>query len=504
MIISLGMANRIAIRAGEISRAIAGIDLTKILFEQQIDAVGSKKRFKAFLCSRRSGKSFALAAALVDAALEFPGSSPLYITIAREKAKEIIWTPLKDINAILQLGMDFKEHTGEIRFPNGSIIRLMGAGSMREIDKARGPKYPIAVIDEAQLFPRSMMDYMIDDVLENATRDYAGTIIVAGTPNPACVGSFYDITTGITPGWETHKWTQRENIFFYKAIPELVEEAGGFEAYLEKDLDEMCERRGWTREHPSFLRETMGIWVKDSSESVFRVKSQEDHTINVLEDAHDWRYIVGVDIGFEEPCAFVVLAYSCSIGKVRVIESRSEEHLIPSRLAVEVEKLVVKYQPEAVVMDTNGSGKGYQKECELSFGLNIESADKEDKLATIEFINGDLRTGVLGFLPEASSLLEQMQILPWNQVKKEKGEYEFARGYLDHEPDAFRYAYRLCRQHMYMPEEERHKIKKYSREYYDKIEQQIIDGLVGSVDQGSGLPAGALSNVLGAIPDGIF
>lgn len=431
-----------------------GLNVDEICFKEQIAFIRDPAKFKSACCGRRSGKTHSVAIMLIEKALEFPGSSPLYITSAREKAKEILWPALRLINEQEDLGMDFKEHTGEIRFPNGSIIRLSGAGSYREIEKLRGPTYPIAVIDEAQMFTADLLRYLIEEILDPAITDYAGSIVLTGTPNATCAGFFYEVDNGIRPGWSTHGWTIHNNTEIFRRIPDKVKAAGGFEKYLEQDLERKRTQRGWTRTHPGYLREIMGKWARDSNESVFAIDREKCLVTGLVEDIQ-WLYVLGIDVGYNDPCAFVVLAYSMEIGECRVVNSYSVEGMIPSKVAAEIQKLQSQYPITAVVMDSGGIGKGYLEECNESFGLAVQPAKKTDRLAHIDFVNGDLQSGALKFDRNCVGLVEQMEILPWNPRKKEKGEYEFAAGYRDHEIDALLYGYRQCRHHGYFPHEER-------------------------------------------------
>jgi len=295
-----------------------------------------------------------------------------------------------------------------------------------------------------------MVKYLIDEILHYALMDYEGSVVLTGTPNATCAGFFYEASNNMRPGWSTHGWTMHSNTGLVSRIKESVEELGGFDIWVKRELEDMREKRGWTLTHPGYLREALGKWVRDSNDSVFAIDRDSCLVDGVTPNVR-WMYVLGIDVGYNDPCAFVVLAHSAAVGECRVVESYSVEGMIPSRVAAEIKALQEKYPITDIVMDSGGIGKGYLEECNESFGLNVQPAKKTDRLAHIEFVNGDLLAGCVKFDKSCRSLVEQMEILPWNPRKKEKGEYEFASGYLDHEVDAFLYGYRRCRHHGYFP-----------------------------------------------------
>lgn len=430
------------------AREKQGLDMNQILFSSQRKFVNDPSRLVAAKCSRRAGKSHGAAAKLANCALQFPGSTPLYVTMARERSKQIIWPALQELSDLYDLGMEFKLHTGEVRFPNGSTILMSGAGSKREVEKCRGLKYPVVVIDEAQVFSKDLFDYMVDEVFSPAVLDYRGQIVATGTPNAACAGAFFDITTGIEDGWSVHEWTLKDNPHLFKSVPDENRVGQSHEELLDEELRLICKRRGWTRQHPGFLREYLGMWVRDDSDLVFAIDPSNIY-IPSLDLGVSWEYVLGVDVGFEDPMAFVVLAYSEDTGQVVAVESYTEEHMIPSQAAAEVERLMGRYPIQEVIVDTGGAGKGYAEEMKQRWNLPIEAAKKTDKAVYLEYLNGDLRSGSLKVLSSCRSLVQEMSLLQWNSRKKDRGIFDYDKSFADHQCDALLYGWRKCRHHWY-------------------------------------------------------
>lgn len=409
-----------------------------LLFGEQRNFALDTAHYVAACCSRRAGKSYGIAYKLLKKATEFPRSHCLYIVQSRETAKDIIWTPLLEMDHKLELGLRFRENDGNIILPNGSKILLKGASTKREAEKMRGDKYPIAVIDEAQAFGTSLMEYMIDEVLNPATIDYgdAGQICITGTPNAACAGFFYESTEGRKGGWSVHHWTLRDN-------PHLAVDQDQW-------LREERARRGWQEDHPKYLREYCGVWVRDAEGLVYRF-SDGINTIDSFrpQAADDWEYVLGVDLGYNDPTAFVVLAYSESLGQAHVVTSWKESGLTPSRVAAEVEAMSRDFHFSRVVCDTGGFGKGYAEEMRQKHGIPIVPAQKRDKAAFVEMMNSDLASGILKIAAdENEELIEEMRLLQWDIEKLDTtGKLLEDKRFHNHLCDAALYAWRDCFHH---------------------------------------------------------
>lgn len=385
-------------------------------------------------CSRRAGKSYGIGYKLLRAGLDHPNSFPLYVTRAREMAKNIIWPALRDISRHTGLELEFKENTGDVVLPNGSRILLRGCDTEREMGKMRGLKYPVAVIDEAQEFG-SLLTKLISEVIEPATSDYMGQIYMTGTPNAACVGPFYDAwhATNDMLGWSTHHWTILDN-----------HHHPGKEAYL----DEICRQRGWDKNHPSFLREYRGIWIKDENSLVFKDFSSSRNVIQPFTPSEDeeWIYVLGCDVGFNDPTAYVVMAYSQQAGAVHVLESYEDSEVTPGAFAAEVEALNQAYDFSAIVIDTGGIGKGYAEELKEKYGIDFIPAQKQNRLGYIKLLNGDFKTGLVRVTTPNAKLIEDIQHMQWDLDKKAKGRWVFddKSDKNDHLVDALLYGWRYC------------------------------------------------------------
>ncbi len=429
-IVSKDHAKKIIQEATRRASKRKSLDANSLLFGPQRKFVDDTSRNKVAVCSRRAGKSFSIAFMLLQHAMKHERSINPYITLTRDSGKDILWPALHDLNDKLDLKLRFRENTGDIILPNKSKIIIRGADDKRQIEKLRGPKYPIAVIDEAQGFPHFLHD-LIEDVLEPATLDYDGQIVVTGTPNSACAGPFYELTTQ-SGGWNVHTWTLREN----PHIPNV-------EAWL----DRKRTQKGWDDNHPTYLREYCGVWIRDASCLVF----EYNKNVNLIdeppfESADDWEFVLGIDLGFNDPTAFVVMAYSQELRQSFVVTSYKETELIPSVVASRVEALMEKYPFTRIVADTGGFGKGYAEEMKKRFSIPVVAAKKTEKHAYLQMLNGDFRTGSLQVCGrDNQDLLEEISLLQWDLDRMERGQMVMdRRRFQNHLSDALLYAWREC------------------------------------------------------------
>lgn len=434
---ALERRRRFLAELAERGRRRTKLDPDELLFGKQRDFVLDDSHSVAACCSRRAGKSYGVAFKLLQKAFQFKRSHCLYIVQSRETAKDIIWGPLQDLDEKLELGLRFREDTGAVIFPNGSKILLKGAGTKREVDKLRGNKHPLVVIDEAQGYGTQLLDYLLEEVIEPATLDYGdeGQILITGTPNAACAGYFYEATQRGKFGWSVHHWTMLDN-------PHLPDP----QAWLKAKR----ERNNWGTDHPKYLREYCGVWVRDAEGLVYRFRD-ETNAIPTFRpsEAPDWEYVLGIDLGYNDPTAFVVVAYSELTGRAEVVTSWKESGLTPSRVAVEVEVMMQDFRFSRIVADTGGFGKGYVEEMREKHGMPIIPARKRDKAAFVELLNGDLASGTLVIAQdENQELIDEMRLLQWDVDKLEvSGKLVEDSRFHNHLCDALLYAWRECYHH---------------------------------------------------------
>lgn len=423
------------------------------LFNQQISFVKDSSRYKTAICSRRAGKSFALASYLLDIAIKNPNTFNPYIGLTRKSAKRIMWPIFKRITKDAGIKCQFKEADLEIHFENRSMIFLCGANDESTSENLRGNPYKLVCIDECASY-RGHIDTLVDEILIPALVDNRGSMCLVGTPSPDFESYFYKATTDKRLGWSTHHWTMFDN-------PHIID-ANEF-------IEDIKQKRGWSDDNPILLREYFGKWTKSLDDMIYRFNPLK----NVYSELPKFKMnkVIGMDIGYNDGTAFVVLGFNikespnvylldCSL-KTKLTTSEAQEHLL---------KLVREHNPISIVADSGALGKMIVEEMKQRTGLHINAAEKAGKMAFIELVNADLCAGKIKVDEEHAIIKE------WNSLMKIKN----AQGKLVEDPsvhndisDAFLYAYRECH-HYFHKEKVVSNIVPGSIEYYQQQENEML------------------------------
>ena len=411
---------------------------------KQLEMMRSAARKKAAVCGRRSGKTYGADLGLIDKGLAIPGVVCPYVCLSKTSARYITWPVLHEIEREHHIGLDFDDQKLIAKLPNGSEIPLWGADEKRDMEKLRGGKYGRVVVDEAGSFPRDLLGYLLDEVLEPATADYLGDIWLIGSPNEAAVGYFFDATTGggnDVAGWPTWHWTILDNTH----LP-----------HGRAELERIMAEHGWTYESPVVRREWLGEWLRDASKLVYRFDPKRH--IRPAPDDIAW-YSLAVDLGaslVKPTTAFVLLGYPAIGSTVWVCEA--EKVIAPGpddvadRIQGYMERLGSKLH--TIVCDPGGLGAGYVSHFVERRRLPVEPAEKKDKAGHIEHLNGDFDGNRLLIDPQARALLDEIEILPWDDKRLDSKE-----GCPDHCCDGMLYGWRACRAYA-QPEHEQQRVER--------------------------------------------
>lgn len=412
----------------------AAPDMSRDLFDKQLQVWWDKSRIKALLCGRRAGKSEFASRWLIDGALTVAGSLNLYITLTRKNAKLIVWPKLK--KACRGLRCKFNEAELTISFPNGSVILLGGCDNASEVEKYRGPAYFRVVVDECGSFP-PYLETLYSDVLEPAMLDFQGEVLFCGTPGVAWDGFWFEMT-GPTATFNipVYHWT----VFDNPHIPHAT-----------RDVAEIRKRRGWAEDNPTYEREYKGKWSKDP-EGLVMPWLLERNQVDALPEPEGWRFVLGIDVGYVDACAFALWAAHRNYEDDFLLETRTEAGL----LSGEVAEIIRQYQDRckamggslSIVMDTGGMGKVHAEECRRRFGIPVEAAEKSEKESAIRIQRDRIRSGRIKTLAGKcnDAIRHEWAVLRWNDDKT-----DFADGQTDHTAHAALYGHRKLRHYLYKP-----------------------------------------------------
>jgi hypothetical protein len=354
--------------------------LEEHLFAEQLAFVRDPNRFVTACCSVRSGKTTSCAADLIDTCLRMPGTTSLYITLARTSGKKILLPEIR--NLLMRYGINAKVNLNElsITFANHSVIYISGANNEAEIEKVRGlSNVALAYLDESQAF-RSHIKELVEDILVKRLYDTNGRMRVIGTPGPLLRGWFYE--TCHSKNWGHHSWSMFQN-------PWLLKKSGKTPEQL---TQQDCEMRGVPITHPSIQRENFGRWCYDP-EAILLTYKPEVNDYETL-PAGIYTYLLGIDLGWKDSDSLSLLAFPDNSKVTYLVEEQIISNQLTDDLAARIKVLMERYSIAKMVVDAGGLGKKIVEDLKSRYGLPLEPADKKDKMANYRLLNNALRTGL--------------------------------------------------------------------------------------------------------------
>ena len=357
--------------------------LNEDYFQEQRDVLVEINHSKKILvcCSRRAGKSYFCAGAIVKSALKNPGSRIIYINLTFKNAVKQIWDNVIKASEAVGLQIDkSSKNDGEIEWVNGSSLRIKGNSNNAEADTLRGEsKVSLVVIDEA--FHQKNMEYAINEVIMPFLADLGdkATILCTGTP-PRIPHTYMEKLWSNDKTWRHYHWTAENN----PHVPDF-----------EKFIEEVCKAKGLTKDAPFIQREYYGvIGAYDTEAMVF--KNYQSYTELPTSFTAN-RIAIGCDWGFSDYNSIITVAYNTQSGEAYVIEEKKFNKATVSEIITEVKKTYEAAKNRfgiddiQILCDTNEQSITY--ELYANQHLPAYNAYKYDKASAIAQLSDWLRSG---------------------------------------------------------------------------------------------------------------
>lgn len=399
-----------------------------ILGPAQRAFVDDPARNKVARCPRRSGKTTAIIADIVETMVNTPRALLMYLGLTFDSAERAIWLDLtylidthaKEIKE--KYGVTFKINDGVITASNGSKFEIYGADSKDAKRRLRGIKLHKLWVDECAFY-KEVVELV--NVMSPSLKDFGGQLMVASSTGEVCDGFFWDIDSGAQKAhWTHHSWTGRNNPWFMPG--------GGspfsYDEIMEQDLK---ERFGGDRMHPTFRREWLNEWVQHVSNFVYKyVESRNtlwssdypsdlfkaDGTVN----KRAYTVAMGVDLGYDpDPTAIVIAAYHKTSRMFYLLDSWKQTRPRFEDLADVVKMYEEKWQTDWIVYDAGGLGKWIGDEIVSKYDISwtparkslpSHSADKSrrepGKKGLIAMLNDDMLAGYIKAV-EGSPIIQE-------------------------------------------------------------------------------------------------
>lgn len=261
--------------------------------------------------SRRSGKT-ELMGRLITKGLLLPDAHCVYINRNSSAAIRQIRNPLQ--TALDKIGLKCVKGSvdaQEMHFENGSQLLILGNNNSADIDKLRGERISMCIMDECG--HQRNVRQLIREVIGPALKDYGkqSLLCLVGTP-PRIPHTYVEEiwNNAMERGWKLYHWTFEDNPF----IPDR-----------NKVIEDVCKEQGCTPDSAFIQREYYGrLNVYDDDAKVIKKWSfVTQDQLRQLGNVVDYAY-VGVDFGFEDKPA--VLSFICKNNRMYVVDEWSENH----------------------------------------------------------------------------------------------------------------------------------------------------------------------------------
>jgi hypothetical protein len=399
---------------GQVRKRRAIPTLLTACFDKQVAFLEDRARRKALFVARRSGKTWAIAVALIKYALEEPATKCLYYGLTRESAWNTIYLHMLE-PLCRQFGINVKVNLTmqTLTFDNASYIKVMGDdASDKQINHGLGGTYKGVVFDECQAINHDL-DSWVNAKLAPAMVDLDGTIILAGTAGVHMGDRFWfrvTKTEGVRePGWSVHSWTPFDNPFLGNKIRAFLDH----EISLDKDFEDS----------PDYHREWLCRWVVESSARIYKYDPLKNGLASHDFTSPLWRYVIGLDFGYEDDTAIVVGAFHPHDDVAYIVDSWKKPRMDLVEVATVLAEWRERYRPIQIVGDCQN--KQLVQSLRERHYIPIIEAEKLGKVEHIAAMNTDFRRQKLKVI-EANNraLIKEWDELLWDERKRLLGHFQ--------------------------------------------------------------------------------
>lgn len=377
-----------------------------------INAVNNPRyRFIVACLARRTGKTY-IANIIAQLVSLVPNSNVLLVS-PNYNLSTISWELQRSLIQKFDLEVSKNNQKDRvITLENGSSIRM---GSISQVDSLVGRSYDLILFDEAALSQNGEDGFNIQ---LRPTLDKVGAkAIFISTPRGLhnYFKKFYD--RGFSeeyPQWCSIHSDWKENP---RAAEDDILEA-------KRTMSSAEFRQEY---YADFTVYQGKIWDFDSDTCVEDLSNFPYHQMDV---------IMGVDIGFKDPTAAIVLAYDWDTSKFYAIDEYYSAERTTSKHAAEIKKLEEKYNVSAIFIDSAAAQTRYDWAMDFEIATIGAKKSVNDGIAAV---GRAVDSKKLIVDPKCVKLLEALDQYQWKDtegLEKEKPLHNEA----SHMADALRYA----------------------------------------------------------------
>lgn len=381
----------------------------------------------------------------------------MFLGLENKSVRRNGWNPF--IKYLEDSGLDkyFKIHNNEMiaysTLMKNVEIHFQGADHVKVVEGLRGPNYHYIVVDEAGSFRNEILENLVYESAGPGLTSVQGELELQGTP-PPIPNTFFEEAFKETSGyWRPYYWTFRDNDHVANNILE--------------ELEVLKETRGWDDDNPIFRREYLGEFVYDTSRLL--IKLDREKNVGAVPTG-TYKYYIGVDFGWSDSNAFIILGENQDNGKVYVVEHYKESNVTPTDFGVVIKDALNRYNIPfgRTAADYGGLGRAVLEDFRQHHGINLQDATKRGKGMAVSMLNEALVTDKLVIGDNNWPLVKELAELERNPKKPDQPR----DGQEDHLFDALLYVLRLT--NAFKPQETEAPKQTQEQLFREQIRQQDL------------------------------
>lgn len=311
---------------------------------------------------------------------------------------------------------------GEVRYYSGKremhlwgkTVHIIGADDERAEAKIRGPTFSGAYVDEATIIPESVFKMLISRCVMREAKIIATTN--PDTPYHWLKTDYIDAN----PDVKCFHFTLDDN-------PELSEDE---KEYLKRQYKGIWHKR--------FVD---GLWVQAEG-AVYDFFDEKIHVMDYPTSQAEY-YVVGVDYGTTNPCAFVLIGINRSkypniwVEDEYYFDSKTNQRQkTDSEYADDLRKFIYGKPIKAIYIDP--SAASFKAEC-AKVGIDGLYDAQNEVIDGIRLVSAHLNNGSIKVCAKAKNLIKEFQSYVWDPKSLKTG-VDKPMKENDHALDALRYA----------------------------------------------------------------
>ena len=388
--------------------------IEKFFSPKQLDSIAnSNSRINIWEGAVRSGKTYASIWRFIDECRHGPKGQFAIITRTYDTFKRNI---LAEIENILGNHVAYASGKRELYIYNRTI-HVIGADDDRAEAKVRGPTFSCIYVDEGSIIPESVFRMAL-----SRTSKEGAKIFVTTNPDSPYHWLKRDFLNGKNKDVSNWQFLMEDN-------PSLTEE---YKAYLKRQYSGL-----W------YQRFILGEWVQAEG-AIYDFFDTILHCIDFKPSRMPHYYLVGIDYGTTNPCAFVLMAFNNDstphmwIEKEYYWDSKAQQRQkTDSEYAQDLVNFLSNLGAPVKAVYLDPSAVSYRIELRRQGIRNIIEANN-DVLDGIRFVANLLTNGTLKVLGSCKNLIQEFQSYVWDDKAREKGK-DVPVKRSDHMLDALRY-----------------------------------------------------------------